>query len=70
MANVFETSLLTRASSVNNRMRPQFSDSAFWSDVLISAPDTPKPPLLQYTLVTDTGDELVDEFTNQLVAAF
>ena len=70
MANVFETSLLTRASSVNNRVRPQFSDSAFWSDVLISTPDIPAPPLLQYTLVTDTGDELVDEFTNQLVAAF
>jgi len=69
MANVFETSLLTRPSAVNNRVRPQFSDSAFWSAVLISTPDTPAPPLIQYTLVTGTGDELVDEFTNQLVAA-
>jgi hypothetical protein len=70
MANVFETSLLSRQSSANNRVRPQLADAAFWSDVLISQPDTPPPPLLQYTLVTDTGDELVDGFDNQLVAAF
>lgn len=70
MANIFETALLARPSSVNNRVRPQLADPIFWSDVLISTPDTPAPPLLQYTLVTDTGDEIVDEFTNQLVAAF
>lgn len=70
MANVFETSLLCRQASVNNRVRPQFADPIFWSGVLISTPDNPAPPLLQYTLITDTGDELVDEFNNQLVAAF
>ena len=69
MANVFETALLARPSAVNNRVRPQFADPIFWSDILISTSDTPPPPLIQYTLVTDTGDELVDEFSNQLVAA-
>jgi hypothetical protein len=70
MANTFETPILARTNSVNNRVRPLFSDQMFWSDVLMSTPDTPAPPLLQYTLITDTGDEIVDEFTNQLVAAY
>lgn len=68
MAKTFETSLLTRISSLNNRVRPLLSDQSFWSDVLMATPDKPPPPVVQYTLITDTGDELVDEFNNQFVA--
>lgn len=70
MANVFETALLSRKSSVNNRVRPQFADPIFWSDILMSRADVPPPPLVDYVLVTDTGDELVDEFNNQFVASY
>ena len=70
MANVFETALLCRKASVNNRVRPQLADPIFWSDILISKADVPPPPLADYVLITDTGDELVDEFTNQFVATY
>ena len=70
MANVFETALLSRKSSVNNRVRPQLADPIFWSDILMSRQDVPPPPLVDYVLVTDTGDELVDEFNNQFVATY
>ena len=70
MANVFETALLSRKSSVNNRVRPQLADPIFWSDILMSRKDVPPPPLVDYVLVTDTGDELVDEFNNQFVASY
>ncbi len=70
MANVFETALLSRKSSVNNRVRPQLADPIFWSDILMSRQDVPPPPLVDYVLVTDTGDELVDEFNNQFVASY
>lgn len=69
MANSFETSILCRKSSVNNRIRPLWSDASFWSEVLISKPDSYPPIYTQYTLQTDTGDELVDNNSNQIVAA-
>ena len=70
MANVFETALLSRKSSVNNRVRPQLADPIFWSDILMSRQDVPPPPMVDYVLVTETGDELVDEFNNQFVATY
>jgi len=70
MANVFETALLSRRSAVNNRVRPQFADPIFWPDILMSRVDAPPPPQLTYTLITSTGDELVDQFNNQFIAAY
>ncbi len=70
MANVFETALLCRRASVNGRVRPQLADPIFWSDILISTVDASSPPLVDYALITDTGDELVDEFDNQLIASY
>lgn len=67
MANVFETSLLCRKRLGLQQVRPQFADPIFWSDVLISIKDPPTPSAV-YTLSTDTGDDLVDEFNNQFVA--
>lgn len=69
MANIFDTALMARKGAVNNRVRPQLTDPIFWSDPLMSVADKPAPPLIEYVLITDTGDELVDEFNNQFVAA-
>lgn len=68
MANVFETALLCRQSAVARRVRPQLADPFFWSDVLISRPDF-FPVITEYNLVTDTGDQLVDEFNNPFIAS-
>ena len=70
MANVFSTAIMSCPASVNNRVRPQFADPIFWSEPLMTVADTPTPPLVQYVFVTSTGDEFVDNFDNQLVAAF
>lgn len=67
MANVFETSLLCRKRLGPQQVRPQFADPIFWSDVLITTEGPPAPAPI-YTLSTDTGDDLVDEFNNQFVA--
>lgn len=69
MASPFETSILTTRASVRATVTPQFTDKDFWSNVLLSPQDNPLPPLEIYTLVTDSGDVLIDDYSNRLVAA-
>ena len=68
MAHPFQSPLLTPIASVRNTITPQFADDDFWSNVMFSPRDFPPAPAMAYTLITDTGDELVDAFDNQLIA--
>lgn len=67
MSAIFETSLNVRPASVDKQFRPSFSDPSFFSDVINSRPDSYLIPLISYQWESSNGDEIVDEFDNQIV---
>lgn len=64
---IIDTPLLDRPFSKNRGITPVGSDRSFWSDVVMSRPETVQPDII-YTLVTSTGDRFVDNLSNPLIA--
>jgi hypothetical protein len=66
---IFDVPVLIRPFSRNAGLVPIPSDREFWSSVLMSKRhETTTPYNVVYNLVTDTGDNLIDSSSNQMVA--
>jgi hypothetical protein len=63
----FDVPILTRPFSSNKGVTPICADREFWSDVLLSRPQTVEPDII-YNLVSSSGDRFVDSSSNPLIA--
>jgi len=63
----FDVPILTRPFTSNKGLTPLGADREFWSDVLMSRPQTVDPDII-YSLVTSSGDRFVDSSSNQFIA--
>ena len=63
----FDVPVLVRPFSSNKGVTPLNADREFWSDVIMSRPQTVDPDII-YTLVTSSGDRFVDNLSNPLIA--
>jgi hypothetical protein len=62
-----DTPILNRPFTKNKGMTPVGSDREFWSDVVMSRPQTVQPDII-YTLVDSSGNRFVDHLGNVLIA--
>jgi hypothetical protein len=62
-----DTPILKRPFTKNKGMTPVGSDREFWSDVVMSRPQTVQPDII-YTLVDSSGNRFVDHLGNVLIA--
>jgi hypothetical protein len=63
----FDVPILVRPFTSNKGVTPLNADRELWSDVILSRPQTVDPDII-YSLVTDSGDRLVDDLSNPLIA--
>lgn len=63
----FDVPILVRPFTSNKGLTPVGSDREFWSDVLMSRPQTVEPDII-YSLVTSSGDRFIDSSSNQFIA--
>jgi hypothetical protein len=63
----FDVPILTRPFTSNKGLTPLGADREFWSDVLMSRPQTVEPDII-YSLVTSSGDRFIDSSSNQFIA--
>jgi hypothetical protein len=63
----FDVPILTRPFTSNKGLTPIGADREFWSDVLMSRPQTVEPDII-YSLVTSSGDNYIDSSSNQFIA--
>lgn len=63
----FDVPILVRPFTSNKGLTPLGADREFWSDVLMSRPQTVDPDII-YSLVTSSGDRFVDSSSNQFIA--
>jgi hypothetical protein len=63
----FDVPILTRPFTSNKGVTPLCADREFWSDVLMSRPQTVEPDII-YNLVTSSGDRFIDSSSNPLIA--
>lgn len=64
---ILDTPILDRPFSKNRGVTPVMSDRSFWSDVVMSRPETVQPDII-YTLVDSSGNRFVDHLGNVLIA--
>ena len=63
----FDVPLLVRPFTSKKGVTPLNSDREFWSDVIMSRPQTVDPDII-YSLVTSSGDRFIDSSSNQFIA--
>jgi hypothetical protein len=63
----FDVPVLVRPFSSNKGVTPINADREFWSDVIMSRPQTVDPDII-YGLITSSGDRFVDSSSNQFIA--
>ena len=63
----FDLPILTRPFTSNKGVTPIYADREFWSDVLLSRPQTVDPDII-YNLVSSSGSRFVDSSSNPLIA--
>jgi hypothetical protein len=63
----FDVPILVRPFTSNKGLTPIGSDREFWSDVLMSRPQTIDPDII-YNLISSAGDRFVDSSSNPLIA--
>ena len=63
----FDVPILIRPFTSKKGVTPLCADREFWSDVLMSRPQTVEPDII-YNLVTSSGDRFIDSSSNPLIA--
>jgi len=63
----FDVPILVRPFTSNKGVTAMYADREFWSDVILSRPQTVDPDII-YNLVSSSGDRFIDSSSNPLIA--